>query len=119
MRLHEAPDTYLEFIQATAGHTEEPRHGLPRSGIDFVAMAESGEADYGATWPDVAIALIDFAREDTWEFLAVLVVIGLTVWLLFPRATQMLKARYGRMRSESNREEENRLDSPTGDDNDD
>lgn len=78
-------------------------------------MAESGEAASRADWPDVALALIDFAREDTLAFVGVLAATGVVVWCLFPRATEALKAKYQQARSEH----QNQLDSPTGDDNDD
>ena len=48
----------------------------------------------GATWPDVGLAIVEFAREDTWPFLAVVIVIGTVLWFLFPRATRMLEKPY-------------------------
>ena len=53
----------------------------------------------GATWPDVGLAIVEFAREDTWKFLAVLGVIGFILWLLFPRATRGLQEAYRLERS--------------------
>lgn len=47
-----------------------------------------------ATWPDVGLAIVEFAREDTLPFLAVVVVLGAVLWFLFPRATRMLEKSY-------------------------
>lgn len=58
-----------------------------------MAASNAGESG-GAGWPDVALAIVAFAREDTWEFLLVLVVLTLLVWFLFPRATAMLRESY-------------------------
>lgn len=46
------------------------------------------------TWPDVGLAIVEFAREDTLKFLAVVVVTGFVLWFLFPRATRMLEKSY-------------------------
>lgn len=46
------------------------------------------------TWPDVGLAIVEFAREDTLPFLTVVVVMGAILWLLFPRATRMLEKSY-------------------------
>lgn len=48
----------------------------------------------GATWPDVGLAIVEFAREDTWKFVVVLGVIGFILWLLFPKATRGLQEAY-------------------------
>ena len=48
----------------------------------------------GATWPDVGLALVAFAREEPWTFIGVFAAICLIVWCLFPRATQVLMAAY-------------------------
>ena len=48
----------------------------------------------GTTWPDVGLAIVEFAREDTLPFLAVVVVMGIVLWFLFPRATRMLEKSY-------------------------
>lgn len=53
----------------------------------------------GATWPDVGLAIVEFAREDTWKFVVVVGVIGLILWLLFPGATRGLRAAYRLARS--------------------
>lgn len=47
--------------------------------------------DVGAAWPDVALAIIEFARNDTWKFILVIGFPGVILWLLFPRATHMLR----------------------------
>ena len=46
------------------------------------------------TWPDVGLAIVEFAREDTLRFLAVVLVFGVVLWFLFPRATRMLEKSY-------------------------
>lgn len=66
----------------------------------------------GATWPDVGLAVVEFAREDTWRFLAVLVVFGIILWFLFPRITLNFKERYRAIR-------ENAEHSPAGDEDSD
>ena len=48
----------------------------------------------GATWPDVALALVAFAREDPWTFVGILAAVGFIVWCLFPRATRTFMAAY-------------------------
>ena len=48
----------------------------------------------GATWPDVGLAVVAFAREEPWTFIGVFATICLIVWCLFPRVTQMLMAAY-------------------------
>lgn len=48
----------------------------------------------GASWPDVALAIVAFAREDTANFVVVVAVLALVLWFLFPRVTVMLRERY-------------------------
>ena len=60
-------------------------------------LANPGKAmpqPHGTTWPDVGLAIVEFAREDTWKFVVVLGVVGLVLWLLFPRATRGLQEAY-------------------------
>lgn len=38
----------------------------------------------GATWPDVAIVVVEFAREDSMRFVLVFAVVCLGLWFLFP-----------------------------------
>ena len=72
-------------------------------------MAASQQTSHGATWPDVGLAIVEFAREDTWNFIAILVVLGAILWFLFPRATRTLRQAYDATRlrqREENREDE-------------
>ncbi len=50
----------------------------------------------GATWADVAIEALSFAREEPLIFCAILAFTALILWLLFPRATRALQAVYSR-----------------------
>lgn len=77
-----------------------------------LAVTERVNPTSGATWPDVGLAVVEFAREDTWRFLAVLVVFGIILWLLFPRITLKFKERYRAIR-------ENAEHSPAGDEDSD
>ena len=52
-----------------------------------------------AGWPDVALAIVAFAREDTEKFLVVVVIFAVVLWILFPRATAMLRESYQAARS--------------------
>lgn len=62
----------------------------------------------GASWPDVALEIVAFAREETWKFLAVaailIIILAVVLWFLFPRATATLRASYLAARSEHRRE---------------
>ena len=77
-----------------------------------MAVTERVNPTSGATWPDVGLAVVEFAREDTWRFLAVLVVFGIILWFLFPRITLKFKERYRAIR-------ENAEHSPAGDEDSD
>ena len=58
-------------------------------------MAASNAASGDATgWPDVALAIVNFAREDLWTFIPAVVVLAAAIWLLFPRPTAMLREGY-------------------------
>ena len=48
----------------------------------------------GATWPDVAIAVVEFAREEPLTFVGVFAVVIVGLWFLFPRVTAAVRARY-------------------------
>ena len=48
----------------------------------------------GATWPDVAIVVVEFAREEPLTFVGVFAVVALGLWLLFPRITSLTRAVY-------------------------
>lgn len=55
------------------------------------------ERTYGATWADLGIAIVDFARLETGKFLLVLVtigIIGVILLFLYPRATAYLRQDY-------------------------
>lgn len=72
-------------------------------------LAASQQTSHGATWPDVGLAFVEFAREDTLKFIVILIVFGVILWFLFPRATRTLRQAYdvGRSRQrEENREDE-------------
>ena len=69
---------------------------------------------HGATWPDVGLAIVEFAREDPWTFVGVLGAIGVILWLLFPRATRGLQEAY-RISRLAQREEARKSSSPAGD----
>ena len=48
----------------------------------------------GATWPDVAIVVVAFAREEPLTFIGVFAAVVLGLWLLLPRVTSAMRARY-------------------------
>jgi hypothetical protein len=48
----------------------------------------------GATWADVVITALTWAREEPVSFCAVLAFTALIIWLLFPRATRLLQSVY-------------------------
>ncbi|MDE0193686.1 MAG: hypothetical protein OXQ90_20235 [Gammaproteobacteria bacterium] len=48
----------------------------------------------GATWPDVAMEVVKFAREEPLVFILVFVTVVLGLWFLFPRVTAVVRARY-------------------------
>ena len=75
-------------------------------------LAASQRTPHGATWPDVGLAIVEFAREDTWKFIAILVALGVILWFLFPRATRTLRQAYDVARSRQR--EENREDDSHG-----
>ena len=77
-----------------------------------------GTTSYGATWPDVALAIIAFARADTWNFVLALVPIGVILWLLFPLVTRRLQKDYALRRMERKEKEAQERSSPEGDDDD-
>ena len=61
---------------------------------DIAATFDADETQMGATWPDVAIVVVEFAREDSMKFVLVFAVVCLGLWFLFPRVTSALRARY-------------------------
>lgn len=38
---------------------------------------------FGATWPDVALAVVEFARHDSWKFIVVFVAMVFVMWLVY------------------------------------
>ena len=48
----------------------------------------------GATWPDVAIVVVEFAREEPLTFVSVFAAVVIGLWFLFPRVTSAMRARY-------------------------
>jgi hypothetical protein len=64
-------------------------------------MADTPVGNGAASWPDVVLAYIAFARDHTLVFaiahailVAVLLSAGWIVWMLLPRATKVLVAQY-------------------------
>ena len=49
---------------------------------------------FGAGWPDVALAIIVFAREDTWSFLLASAALSAVFWPLYFALPQKLKKDY-------------------------
>lgn len=60
----------------------------------MAGSSDTGANQLGATWPDVAIVVVEFAREDPLRFVFVFAVVCLGLWFLFPRVTSALRARY-------------------------
>ena len=48
----------------------------------------------GATWPDVAIVVVEFAREEPLTFVSVFAAVVFGLCFLFPRVTAAMRARY-------------------------
>lgn len=48
----------------------------------------------GTSWPDVAIEVVKFAREEPLTFIPVFAVVIFGLWFLFPRVTSAMRARY-------------------------
>lgn len=46
------------------------------------------------TWPDVGLAIVEFAREDPLTFVLVLLALGFVLWLQFPGTTRKLEKSY-------------------------
>ena len=68
-------------------------------------MATPDAADAsGAGWPDVALAIIAFAREDTEKFSVVVVVLAIVMLALFPGVTAIMRERYQVARSNRRKE---------------
>ena len=47
-----------------------------------------------ASWPDVGLAIVEFARDDTLRFIAVLGALGCILWFLYPRRSGLFDALY-------------------------
>ena len=65
-------------------------------------MSSSGLEDaipQGTTWPDVGLAIVTFAREDTVRFIAAVIATGLAVCLAFLGLRQMFRNDYLRRRA--------------------
>lgn len=82
----------MEHVDDHASGTGGPDGGIERSGRG------------GASWSDVALAIVDFAREDTEKFVVVVVVLAPVIWFLFPGVTAMMRGRYRLARSRGRRE---------------
>lgn len=61
---------------------------------DKAATVDTDANQMGATWRDVAIVVVEFAREDSMKFVLVFAAVCLGLWFLFPRVTSALRARY-------------------------
>ena len=48
----------------------------------------------GATWPDVGLAVVSFAREDTVGFVAAVIAVGIAFRLAFRRTRQTFRNDY-------------------------
>lgn len=46
------------------------------------------------TWPDVGLAIVGFAREDTWGFMTAVIAVGVALWLVFHRPERVLREDY-------------------------
>lgn len=77
--------------------------GAGGMGSDWMAAPNAADVG-GAGWPDVALAIVAFAREDTAKFLLIVVILAIVVWFLFPRATAMLRENYRGARLKRRRE---------------
>ena len=82
-------------------------------------MPKEAYGTFGATWPDVALALVEFAREDPWTFVGILAAVGWIVWCLFPRATRTLMEGYRAARRLERRDVQPPERSPPGKQDDD
>lgn len=71
-------------------------------------MAATTDTDTGATWADVGLAIVRFAREEPWTFAGVsglLIVLTLLalfcLWLMLPSASASLAGMYERARRDA------------------
>lgn len=46
------------------------------------------------TWPDVGLAVVEFAREDTWGFAPAVIAVGLAFWLAFRLPERVFRKDY-------------------------
>lgn len=72
---------------------EDERTYLKEKVGDYMSASQAGVV-VPAGWPDVGMALVRFAREDLWGFLAIFVVLIAGLWLLYQRPTAMLREAY-------------------------
>lgn len=61
----------------------------------------------GASWPDVGLAIVEFARDDTLKFIAVLGALGIVLWFLYPSRSQWFQAVYRMARRRAQQESSN------------
>lgn len=78
----------------------------------------SDQTPYGAQWPDVAIALIDFVREEPSKFAIVFILVSVAVWVLLPRFTHILSRNYQAELLKQQKENQESDSSPSKDDTD-
>lgn len=60
-----------------------------------------------ASWPDVGLAIVEFARDDTLKFIAVLGALGIILWLLYPSRSRLFQALYKAARRRAQQESSN------------
>ena len=71
---------------------------------------------YGAKWPDVIIASMDFAREAPWKFLLFVMAVLVVGYLLLPKLTNAFRRNYRAKLSSKESENQETQDLPLEDD---
>lgn len=59
------------------------------------------------SWPDVGLAIVAFAREDTLSFIVVLGAFGFILWALYPSRSQFLRDAFNAARRGAQQESQN------------
>lgn len=60
-----------------------------------------------ASWPDVGLAIVEFARDDSLKFIAVFGAVSIIIWLLYPRRSRLFQALYKAARRKAQQESSN------------
>ena len=60
-----------------------------------------------ASWPDVGLAVVDFARDDTLKFIAVLGALGIVLWFLYPSRSRLFQDLFRMARRKAQQESSN------------